>query len=72
MGLNWFSFDKYSFGQMINESHNEVARLTFLFNGPDMGFPSEDEYRWWLIEECGVEEEITANAYFYDKGYGMF
>lgn len=69
---DWFSFDKYSFGRMINESYESLASLAFLFNGPDMGFPSEEEYRWWLVEDCGVEEEITAAAYFYDKGYAFF
>lgn len=69
---DFFSFDKYSFGQMINQSHDEVRRLTFLFNGPELGFPSEDEYKWWLIEDCGIDEEIIASAYFFDKGYAFF
>lgn len=67
-----FTFDPYSFGQMINETFESLTTLTFLFNGPDMGYPSEEEYRWWLIEDCGIEEEITAAAYFFDKGYAFF
>ena len=66
---DWFSFDKYSFGKMINESYESMASLTFLFNGPDLGFPSEEEYKWWLMEDCEIDEEILAASYFYDKGY---
>lgn len=69
---NYFGFDAYSFGNMINDSNESLSSLTFLFNGPDMGFSSEEEYRWWLIENCGIDEEITAAAYFYDKGYAFF
>jgi hypothetical protein len=69
---NAFSFDKFSFGNMINESHDGLARLTFLFNGPDLGMISEDEYKWWLVEDCGVDENIVYNSYFFDKGYAFF
>jgi len=69
---NYFGFDAGGFGEMINSNYEVLNSLTFLFNGPEMGFPSEEEYRWWLIEDCGVQEEITAEAYFYDKGYAFF
>lgn len=69
---NYFGFQPYAFGAYINESYDVMSSLTFLFNGPDLGFPSEEEYHWWLIEECGVEEEIIASAYFFDKGYAFF
>lgn len=69
---DYLGFDKLRFGEMINNSFENLNSLTFLFNGPDMGFGSEEEYRWWLIEDCGVEEEITAAAYMYDKGYAFF
>jgi len=67
-----FTFDEMSFGNMINENYDSLARLTFLFNGPDLGFPSEDEYKHWLWEECGIEEHIVYNSYYYDKGYAFF
>jgi len=67
-----FTFDKYSYGQMINESYNELNSLTFLFNGPELGFPDENEYKWWLIESCGIQEEVIDSSIFYDKGYAFF
>jgi len=69
---NYMGFTPENFGAMINQNFEALNNLTFLFNGPDMGFPTEDEYRWWLIEECGITEEIIANAHFYDKGYAFF
>ncbi len=69
---DYFGWQAHSFGEMINNSFQQLNSLTFLFNGPDLGFPTEDEYRWWLIEDCGIEEEITASAYFFDKGYAFF
>ena len=68
---NAFSFDIYSFTQSLNESYNEMNSLTFLFNGPDLGFPDENEYKWWLIEN-GLDEDIASTANFYDKGYAFF
>lgn len=47
-------------------------RIVFLYNGADtLGMVSEQDYRWWLIEN-GVEEEVLDNAIFYDKGYAFF
>ena len=67
-----FSFDTYSFGNMINDSYNNLQSLTFLFNGPDLGMISEDEYKWWLVESCGVDENIAYNGRYFDKGYAFF
>jgi len=67
-----FGFQPIYFGNMINTNYEAMNSLTFLFNGPDLGFPTEEEYRWWLIEECGIEEEIINTAKFYDKGYAFF
>jgi hypothetical protein len=67
-----FTFDNFSFGNMINENYEQLARLTFLFNGPELGMISEDEYKWWLIEDCGIDENIIYNSYFFDKGYAFF
>ena len=68
----YMGFQPYTFGEMINNSYEALNSLTFLFNGDSMGFPDEEQYRWWLIEECGIREEITASAWFYDKGYAFF
>jgi len=68
-----FTFDSFGFGQMINQNYNELDSLTFLYNGADtLGMISEQEYRGWLIEDCGIEEDIIQNSYFYDKGYAFF
>lgn len=66
-----FSFSLHEFVNFINQNYNKFSDLTFLFNGPDLGFPDENEYKWWLIEN-GIEEEIIENATFYDKGYAFF
>jgi len=66
-----FTFDIYSFTQFLNENYNQMRLLTFLFNGPDLGFPDENEYRRWLIEN-GLNEDIVNSATFYDKGYAFF
>ena len=68
----YMGFKPWEFGKMINENYENLNSITFLFNGPELGFPSEEEYRWWLFEECQIDEEITASAYFYDKGYAFF
>ena len=67
-----FSFDPYSFGNMINENYEDLASLTFLFNGPELDMISEDEYKHWLWENCGVDENIVYSARFYDKSYAFF
>lgn len=56
----------------INEHVDELAGLTFLYNGEDtMGMVSESEYRWWLVEQ-GLDENIAYKATLYDKGYAFF
>ena len=69
---DYFGFQPYEFGKYINTVFDTLNNMTFLFNGDSMGFPSEEEYRWWLIEDCGVLEENTASSYFFDKGYAFF
>lgn len=66
-----FSFNLYDFIQFLNQNYDSMNSLTFLFNGPDLGFPNENEYKWWLVEN-GLEENIVELANFYDKGYAFF
>ena len=64
-----FTFDMKDFSKFLNEL--ECHDIIFLFNGPDMGFPDEEEYKMWLHEN-GVSGEVLDNATFYDKGYAFF
>lgn len=68
---NAFTFDIYSFIKYLNNNANELKSLIFLFNGPDLGYSDENEYKYWLIEN-GLNEEIINDAIFYDKGYAFF
>jgi len=69
---DYFGFEPWDFGNYINEVFDTLHNMTFLYNGEDMGFPSEEEYRWWLVEDCGIQEENVAASYFFDKGYAFF
>ena len=63
---------QYELFQYINTHINELAGLTFLYNGEDtMGMVSESDYRWWLVEN-GLDEDIAYEATLYDKGYAFF
>lgn len=64
---NWL----YEFIEFLNTNHNRFSRITFLFNGPDLGFPEENEYRYWW-EENGLDYDVMDNSSFYDKGYAFF
>jgi hypothetical protein len=66
------SFDLYEWGEYINML-GKNNRIVFLYNGQDtLGMVSEDEYKMWLYEFCGIDEEILYNSIFYDKGYAFF
>jgi len=54
----------------INDSA-ENNRIVFLFNGPELGYKDENEYKHWLFE-LGIEEDVLMHAIFYDKGYAFF
>ena len=62
-----FRIDEYC--EFLNNL--ECNRLIFLFNGPDLGFPDEQEYKYWLLEN-GLNEDVLDRAIFYDKGYAFF
>jgi hypothetical protein len=66
-----FDFNLNSFIEFINNNYDSMNSLTFLFNGLDLGFPDENEYKYWLFEN-GLEENIIELANFYDKGYAFF
>lgn len=66
-----FDFYINDFIQFLNQNYESMNSLTFLFNGPDLGFPDENEYRYWLIEN-GLDENVVDTANFYDKGYAFF
>lgn len=68
---NAFTFDIYSYVKFLNENYKYLNSLTFLFNGPDLGYPDENEYKWWLIEN-GLDENIVEQSTFFDKGYAFF
>lgn len=61
-----------SFINFLNENYENLANLTFFYNGYDtLGMISENDYKiWWL--ENGLDEHIVDNAIFYDKGYAFF
>ena len=56
--------------EFLNNS-NENNNIIFLFNGPELGFPSESEYINWLYEQ-GINEDVIDNATIFDKGYAYF
>lgn len=63
---------QYELFEYINTHINELAGLTFLYNGEDtMGMVSENDYRMWLVDN-GLDEDIAYEATLYDKGYAFF
>lgn len=67
---NFFSFDKYEFGQLLN--NNNYNQIIYLYNGPDLGMEGEDEIISWLYNECEVEEDVIDKIIFFEKGYAFF
>lgn len=66
-----FSFKMHHFVNWLESVAHEYNRIIFLFNGPDLGFPSEGEYIQWLFEN-DVSEELLNKIQFFDKGYAFF
>lgn len=65
-------FNLNDYLQFLNQNIENINSLTFLYNGEDtMGMVSENEYKYWLVEN-GFEEENLYNCRFYDKGYAFF
>ena len=69
--VKYMGFSVYDFTSWLNSEYSNYSRIVFLFNGPELGFPSESEYIMWLLEN-GLEEEVIDSINFYDKGYNFF
>jgi len=66
---NWIRFDIEEFTEFLNEQTNSVL---YFFNGPDtVGDDTEDEIKYWLIEN-GLDEYKLRDITFVDKGYAFF
>lgn len=59
------------FCSWLNQNYSTFRSVLFLFNGPELGFPTEQELKYWYLEN-GLNEEIIENSKFYDKGYAFF
>lgn len=68
---DWFGNLAENLVEFINENSPNIDRISFLFNGPDLGMIELNEYQnWWY--ELGLDEEIAFNGDYYDKGYAFF
>jgi hypothetical protein len=67
----WISFSMFSFIQFINKNYDKFNKIIFFFNGPEMGYENEYDYKTWLYEH-EIDEEVFDYANFYDKGYNFF
>jgi len=68
----WMNGIEKDLFEYINTHIHELNNLTFLYNGEDtMGMVSENEYRFWLVEN-GLDEDIAYSVKMYDKGYAFF
>lgn len=67
-----FTFKPLEFGNWINQNVSKYNKVVFLYNGPELGFPEESEYIYWLVEECGIDEDVIGDIVFFDKGYAFF
>lgn len=66
------SFNLGKWGQMINQN-SENNNIVFLYNGYDtLGMVSESDYKLWLIDTVGIDEDVVESSTFYDKGYAFF
>jgi len=69
---NHFSHWLSDFIEFINENHNNFNSITFLFNGPDLGFLDTNEYISWLVYDNGLDMDIVNNIKFVPKYYAFF
>ena len=62
-----FSFKINDFTAFLNNYQNTIY---YIYNGEDMGGPTENQLKYWL-EENGVNEEKLYDIIFLDKEYGF-
>lgn len=68
---SYLSFDLHRWIDFVNRNAAN-NKIIFLYNGAEtLGMVSENDYKYWLIEN-GMDEEVIDNATFYDKGYAFF
>lgn len=52
------------------------GKILYLYNGPDLGYESENQIKNWLFELLDYDEEsfklLIKKIIFVDKGYGFF
>lgn len=65
-----FNFKMRDFINFINKNINRFDSVIFLYNGSDLGFPDESEYKLWLYD-YGLEEEYLDYIKFFEKGYAF-
>lgn len=68
---NYMRFKPYSFINWLENNSEKYSKIVFLFNGPDLGFQSEDEYKIWLMDN-EMSEGLLERIDFFDKGYAFF
>lgn len=68
---NAFKFNTFEFGDFINQNTFN-NRIILLYNGEELGMISENDYKKWLVSECGVEDEMIDNIIFFEKNYAFF
>jgi hypothetical protein len=68
---NYMRFKPYSFMSWLETNSEKYSKIVFLFNGPELGFPSENEYKMWLLEN-EMSEDLLEQIDFFDKGYAFF
>lgn len=66
-----FGFKIYNFVNWLKRVADQFDRIIFLFNGPDLGFHSEEEYKYWLFDN-GISEDLLNRIHFFEKGYAFF
>lgn len=68
---NYMRFKPYSFMSWLETNSEKYSKIVFLFNGPELGFQSENEYKMWLLEN-EMSEDLLEQIDFFDKGYAFF
>jgi hypothetical protein len=68
--MPYLNFNLREWAKVIN---NASSKIVFLYNGYNsIGQIKEKDYKFWLIEEAGITEDIIYNSLFFDKGYGFY